>query len=341
MVITFSALIISYKRREFLLDAVMSVINQNYSRDLFEIVVVKGFSDKDLEKELERYNVKTLFCDSPSNGKSIAIGIQECSNDIICLLDDDDIFAENKFQVLSEAFEREPDVNLMINDYYRIDKSGHSIEINQPPIRLKESRTGIVDLNKNHFDLKMAHKFDIYFNSSRLSFRNRNLDELSDYIKRISYGVDNAIVMYYLFRTTRIAIIREKVTAYRMHEKNISRIENYENPLSDLSRITKKEIESVKNIENYLLEIDKGLINHLELLEIYLSLKLAYTEQVRELIFKRTVEIAKFYISHVGKMKSYGFYQRLYLYVFRDILSLPIFLILPERMAKFRLKKFY
>ena len=86
---------------------------------------------------------------------------------------------------------------------------------------------------------------------------------------------------------------------------------------------------------------DKEFANHLEFFIMYLSLKIAYITHSRELIFQGTIDILKFYISRMGKMRSYGFYSRLNLYAYRDILLLPAYLILPFRMSRFRLRRFY
>jgi glycosyltransferase involved in cell wall biosynthesis len=341
MVITFSALIVCYKRREYILEAVKSVLNQNFPRDSFEIVVVKGFSDESIEKELESYHVKTIFCDSPSYGLSVSTGIDNCKNEIICLLDDDDLFTANKFQKLSVIFEDNPEVELVVNDYYRIDKIGNEINVSNHLSISGKEEVNVLDLKKLNFNTKIAREFDIFFNTSRLSFRNRNSDKLSEYVRKVSYGVDNAIVMFYLFAPLKIILTQSCLTGYRIHEKNISRIENYSNSLGDMKQILYKEIESLRNIEINLVDADQKFLYHLEFFKLFLSLKIAYTTHNRKSIFQETINILKFYLSYRKKMHNYGFYPKLKLYVYRDVVSLPIFLLMPVRMSRLRLTRFY
>jgi glycosyltransferase involved in cell wall biosynthesis len=44
-----SVIIIAYNRKIFLKDAIKSVLNQSLDRNLYEIIIVKNFNDKDID----------------------------------------------------------------------------------------------------------------------------------------------------------------------------------------------------------------------------------------------------------------------------------------------------
>ena len=341
MVITFSALIVCYKRKEFILEAVKSIVNQDYCQENVEIVVVKAFLDEYIDKELNKYNVKIIFCDSPSNGISVSKGIKSCCNDIICILDDDDIFNKNKFKAISKIFENNQEISLLINGYFKIDQSGYEIADKQIAENHKDNELNILDIGKCNLSNKEFRKFDIFFNTSRISLRNKDMVRLSEYLENISYGVDNAIVMFYIFESKQIAITKSKLTAYRIHGQNISIIKSYDKSFDRLKSQLDKEIESFENIQIFRKNRDIAFGNHIELLISYLKLKRAYIRGSRSEIFVETTNLLKFYILHSKKMKTNGFYPRLNLYVYRDILSLPLFLLVPTRMSKYRLTRYY
>ena len=341
MVTTFSALIVCYKRKNYILEAVKSIINQDYRQESVEIVVVKAFLDEYIDKELNNYNVKSIFCDSPSNGKAISIGLRSCRNEIICLLDDDDIFTKSKFLEISKIFEKNPEIELSINSYFMINKSGNEIIENRFAENIDDDIPDAINLEKCNLTNKKFRKFDIFFNTSRYSLRNRDLVKLSEYLINIYYGVDHAIVMFYIFESMKFAVTNKKLTAYRIHEQNISRIKPYSKSFDKLKSQLDKEIDSLRNIQSFRKNRDIAFGNHIELLVLYLNLKRAYIRGSRSEIFMETTNLLKFYILHSKKMKTNGFYPRLNLYVYRDILSLPLFLLVPTRMSKYRLTRFY
>jgi Glycosyl transferase family 2. len=48
-------------RKRYLLEAVKSALNQDLFHDLYEIIVVKYYNEKDLDKQLEEWGVKNIF----------------------------------------------------------------------------------------------------------------------------------------------------------------------------------------------------------------------------------------------------------------------------------------
>ena len=91
-----SVIITAYNRKEFILDAVNSVINQSLERSKYEIIVVKNYLDDTIDKFLHENNIIDLYTDRKPLGAKIANGIEKSKGEVICFLEDDDLFLPEK-----------------------------------------------------------------------------------------------------------------------------------------------------------------------------------------------------------------------------------------------------
>ncbi|ADB86783.1 glycosyltransferase family 2 protein [Saccharolobus islandicus] len=82
-----SVIIAAHNRREFLLDAVNSALNQTLPKDEYEIIVVKNFSEYD--DILKNLDVKTVFSNEENQGADIVNALSYAEGEFICFLDDD------------------------------------------------------------------------------------------------------------------------------------------------------------------------------------------------------------------------------------------------------------
>ena len=99
-----SVLVMAYMRKEFIVEALQSVLDQTIPRSDYEIVCVVGFHDDQISAFLDRNNIKEMFCDGRM-GQTIASGIAACSSDIVVFLEDDDKFRRDKLERVMQAFE--------------------------------------------------------------------------------------------------------------------------------------------------------------------------------------------------------------------------------------------
>ena len=72
-----SVIITAHNRREFLLEAVNSALNQTLPKDEYEIIVVKNFENKRIDKFLEEHNVKNIVTKEEPLGAKIVKGVEE------------------------------------------------------------------------------------------------------------------------------------------------------------------------------------------------------------------------------------------------------------------------
>jgi len=193
-----SVIVMDYLRKKYILDALQSIKNQK-GIDLndIEVIVVKYYQDEKIDNYIKEnfpnHKIINLDPNGPDRycGAELAIGIKEASSNLIFILDDDDMFVENKISRIFEV------VKNIKDDEYLI---FHKMII-------------IYDQKRN--PLKRYRG-----NNSCLVLYIKDKDKLIDYIRKIYYVIDQGLLCYF---NKKIIKVNEPLTYYRIHEENISR----------------------------------------------------------------------------------------------------------------------
>ncbi|MCH4816713.1 MAG: glycosyltransferase [Saccharolobus sp.] len=93
-----SVIITAYNRKQFLLDAIKSVLNQSLNRNEYEILVAKNFKDDNIDNYLYNNKIKNISIFRSVNNSYIAEAVKLSSGEIISFLDDDDLFLPTKLE---------------------------------------------------------------------------------------------------------------------------------------------------------------------------------------------------------------------------------------------------
>jgi len=209
-------LIYTYDRKDYILRAVNSVLQQDFDHNKFEIVVVKGFVDSDIDKFLNSYGIKSVYLNDKSLGSKVAKGIQCCKGDVICLLDDDDEFETNKLQTVFKIFDENHNVDFVHNSIVKIDDTGSIID-NSPNENFQNNLYfSPTNYNSDLFSKIIKKRGDWYLSSMciRKSILNGVLDDLAN----TNQSVDKFIFFAALNYGKAILMIKDKLTRYRLHE---------------------------------------------------------------------------------------------------------------------------
>jgi len=99
-----SVIITAYNRREFIKDAVKSIINSMLPEDEYEIIVVKNFKDEYVDGIVEKTGGKSIIADLVTVGTMIVLGINAARGDIVTFLDDDDMYLPNRLNIIKRIF---------------------------------------------------------------------------------------------------------------------------------------------------------------------------------------------------------------------------------------------
>ena len=104
-----SVIITAYNRKEFLLNAIKSALNQTLDKKYYEIIAIKNFRDKNIDDFINENRIKHIVMDG-TVGEFLDKAISEANGEIISFLDDDDLFFKNKLDSVYKEFKKDNDV---------------------------------------------------------------------------------------------------------------------------------------------------------------------------------------------------------------------------------------
>jgi hypothetical protein len=195
-----SVIVMDYLRKKYILDALQSIKNQK-GIDLndIEVIVVKYYQDEKIDNYIKEnfpnHKIINLDPNGPDRycGSAFAIGIKEASSNLIFILDDDDMFTENKISRILEVVKNIKDDEYLIwNKAILIDKNGKP---------LKKIKYGYI------------------YNSSSIVISIKDKEKLIDYIRKIYYVPDQGFFCYF---KGKIIKLENFLTYYRRHEENMT-----------------------------------------------------------------------------------------------------------------------
>ena len=187
-----SVIIIAYKRKEFLLNAIKSVVNQTLETKYYQIIVIKNFTDNTIDNYIKNKKVIGIVSSEESLTGKLVEALDIAKGHIISFLEDDDLFSNDKLEIVYNKFKDNDNLcyyhndNISINEKYQklnIDR-GNSIAINMSSISVRKS---ILDLNK---------------------------------LKKIDFCVDDYVYLSALESDKNIIGGKEKLTYYMFHNSS-------------------------------------------------------------------------------------------------------------------------
>jgi len=106
-----SVIINNYNYASFIAEAIESVLNQTYPN--IEIVVVDDGSKDNSREIIETYGARITPVLKQNGGQASAFnaGFQVSTGDIVCFLDSDDAFFEDKCEKVVQTFSQYPDID--------------------------------------------------------------------------------------------------------------------------------------------------------------------------------------------------------------------------------------
>ncbi len=123
-----SVIITAYDRKEFLLGAIKSVVNQTLDKKFYEIIVIKNFEDEVVDSYIRDNEVKNIMMQG-TMGEFLNKGFAESVGEIVSFLDDDDLFFENKLDTVYKEFKKDGNLVYYHNRHIPINRDGETIGI--------------------------------------------------------------------------------------------------------------------------------------------------------------------------------------------------------------------
>jgi len=213
-----SVIITAYNRKEFLLDAFNSALNQTLSRDKYEIIVTKNFTNNKIDNYIKKNGGKLVFFEEGGVGEQIVDALKYAMGEVICFLEDDDLFTKEKLKTIYSLMQDMHDKICYIhNNMCYIDGNGNQI---------KNEKYGNLETKILVRDIDKSKKFSIpSVNTSAVSVKKELLIRNKSIIKALSKIIAGPDTFYYfvaLDSNCDMLAIPDKLTKYRIHGSNIS-----------------------------------------------------------------------------------------------------------------------
>lgn len=217
-----SILITAYNRKEYLLSAIQSALNQDFEKSNYEIIVVKNFEDNEIDKYISSHGVKSIISNHEEVGLMLADGIENCKGDVICFLDDDDIFTERKLSTIYKIFSYDSEVTYVHNQQVFIDVYGD--ERPEYISKKKIPRPSTFENTSFKNVLKISREFEIlpdylWFNLSSVSIRRNVIIFYLSYLANLKGHTDDFLFFsaFSFQKKSRLVILIDALTKYRNH----------------------------------------------------------------------------------------------------------------------------
>lgn len=123
-----SVIILCHTRRDYVINAIKSVLHQSIDRDNYDVVLVKYFEDPELDEIAVRNGIHCITSRSERVGGQIIEAVEYCRGEIVSFLDDDDIFLPNKLKYVTDIFSCYPEIALFkhaIIPHFRFSPPNH------------------------------------------------------------------------------------------------------------------------------------------------------------------------------------------------------------------------
>jgi glycosyltransferase involved in cell wall biosynthesis len=212
-----SVLIASYNYERFLPEAIESVLAQTYA--YYELIICDDGSRDSSPEIIQKYadanpdRVRVVFKDNGGVADALNYAYKASSGSIICLLDADDLFLEQKLESVVDAVSSDRTVGLIVNRMVKVDESGQTTGLIPQFARLDRGllRDQILRFG-GHFS---------FAPTSGISLTRACADEVFPIPTQFRSEADIYILSQAALRR-KVAAIDEPSSHYRLHDRNLS-----------------------------------------------------------------------------------------------------------------------
>lgn len=193
-----SVIISAHNRKEYLLEAIKSVVNQTLDPKNYEIIVVKNFKDETVDEYISAKGIFSIFTNETTYSRKLLEGLHVSKGDIISFLDDDDIFFGNKLEMIYNEFLKS-DCVFIHNNIQAINDKG---------------------------DLLIFKDNRICFNMSSITVKKKIIK--TEILKMSPFNLDTVMYAFALESEGKITDLKDVLTYYRVHDSITHAFTNFE-----------------------------------------------------------------------------------------------------------------
>ena len=213
-----SVIITAYDRRDFIQEAIDSVINQSLDKSRYEIITVTNF---DFDPISRNTNLIKIIMDG-TVGEFLECGIRVSKGEVIAFLDDDDLWEKNRLEIIADCFESVPNLSCYRNEIRNVDKNGFNMvnkfkvaSIHSSP--RKDEPPTLLDPNESNIVKLLGYNV---VNLSSMAFRREDLDPILPIVNKIKGATDIFFFDSMVVSGKRILFDPRELTIRRIHNSN-------------------------------------------------------------------------------------------------------------------------
>lgn len=263
-----SVIVSAYNRKQYLDVALDSLQKQTLEKRFFEVILITNF-DYDLTK-FQDLNIKHIKMEG-LDGEYFAQGMKESKGNIICFLDDDDLYSPGKLSTVYSIFK---------NDvvYYRHSKLNFydSIPVTKGIDRMS-SRTLSLYGDTSLTTLKKFRKLKFDLNNTTISIRKDLLSKYVNQLKSLPCCIDEFLFIVFLKSGSKGLVDFNIHSFYRKYNVNVANTENLDHRIERFDRVIsffemiseQEDLESLQRYYSYHLSLARIQIYLLTLRDTY------------------------------------------------------------------------
>ena len=275
--IEISVIITAHDRKEYLIGAINSVVSNTLDRDRYEVIVVKNFSDEDIDNYIRDVGALNILTEERNFGKKLALGIERSLGGIIMFLDDDDEFSPSKLEFVRDAFSMDSEVIYVHNgnnvmdgngNIFRHGRSGKEVSLELP----------LDDVRK----LSIVSRMRADWYSSCISINSIVARQNLNIISNALASLDRFMFLICLGSSGKMKFLPEPLTNYRLHKSTTGIISPYKKYCREKEDFFNRTMESLLSFAN-LVGNDHAVVEYLKIQEAHNRLNYFLHKRERQL----------------------------------------------------------
>ena len=210
-----SVLIDTYNHERFIEEAIVSVLEQDFSASDREIIVVDDGSTDRTPEIVRKFEPQVRLLRKENCGQASAFnaGIPECKGEIVAFLDGDDWWERKKLSVVITELAEHTEIGTLGHGLYEVDEQGRRLYVNVPDRRYFCRLSG----------LQEAHEFlelRSFLGTSRLAARRSVLVRVAPLPEALLVEADEFLATH-AAALGGARILEQPLTNYRLHSGNL------------------------------------------------------------------------------------------------------------------------
>lgn len=223
MVLPISVIIVAHDRETYLEGAIRSVLDQDISRDDYEVIVVKNFRNERIDSLISENGLHSIVTDVQPVGGKFSLGVEKSRGEVLCFLEDDDLFASNKLRTVKELFTSDSGLVFYHNSATSIDQDMNEIKPGfHPELPKNEVYRNSLEALPRIDELTREKKASL--NMSCMSVRHHYFIDKIEQFRHIRKNPDGFTFLTSISQKGSIVVGKDKLTAIRIHQQSMSRI---------------------------------------------------------------------------------------------------------------------